>query len=226
MRVLIADDHTLVREGLRSLLEAHGVEVAGTASTGEEAVRLAGELRPDLVLMDLAMPGMGGLEATRLISAHLPEVRVIVLTVSEEEADLLEAVKAGAQGYLRKDIEPGRFFGLLEGVLRGEPAIPPDVARRLLDGLARLGRDHGEGARYALTDREREVVELLAVGVTSNRKLARRLGVSEHTVKYHLRNVLDKLNLEDRAQVVSYALRHRLVRHRPDPPDAATHPIG
>jgi DNA-binding NarL/FixJ family response regulator len=210
MRVLIADDHTLVREGLRSLLEAHDVEVVGMAATGNEAVRLARDLHPSVVLMDLAMPGMDGLEATRLINAQVPEVKVVVLTVSEERAHLLAAIRVGAQGYMRKDIEPGQFFSLLEGVARGEPALPPDVARQLLDTLAHPAPEREEDAHPALTHREQEVVDLLADGVTSNRELARRLGVSEHTVRYHLRNVLGKLYLRDRAQVVSYAFRRRL----------------
>src|SRR5262245_401875 len=210
MRVLIADDHILVREALRSLLEVHDVTVVGLAATGDEAVQMAKELLPDVVLMDLAMPGMGGLEATRLISAQLPGVRVVVLTVSQEQPDLLEAVKVGAQGYLCKDIEPGQFFELLEGVAQGKPALPPNVAWGLIEELAHPTLEQKAGARHALTHREREVVELLAGGVTSNRELARRLGVSEHTIKYHVRNVLDKLYLRDRAQVVSYAFRHRL----------------
>lgn len=213
MRILIADGHTLVREGLRSFLEAHGMDVAGMAATGGEAVHLAQQLRPDLVLMDLAMPGMGSLEVTRLISAQLPEVRVVVLAVWMEQGDLMEAVKAGAWGYLHKDVEPVRFLALLEGVIRGEPAFPSDMAWRLIGALVNPRREQREGAPHALTAREREVVELLAGGVTSNRDLARRLGVSEHTIKYHLRNVLDKLCLQDRAQVVSYAFRHRLA-HR------------
>ncbi|HEX6543177.1 MAG TPA: response regulator transcription factor [Ktedonobacterales bacterium] len=213
MRILIADGHTLVREGLRSFLEAHGMDVAGMAATGDEALQLAQHLRPDLVLMDLAMPGMGGLEATRLISSQLPDVKVVVLAVAIEQDDLLAAVQAGAWGYVHKDVEPMRFLALLEGVVRGEPALPPELAWKLLGALANPGQEKRiERALHALTAREREVVELLAGGVTSNRDLARRLGVSEHTIKYHLRNVLDKLRLQDRAQVVSYAFRHRLAQ--------------
>ncbi len=210
MRVLIADDHALFRDGLRSLLEAHGVDVVAEARTGREAVELARVHRPDVVLMDLAMPEMNGLAATRLLTAELPEVRIVVLTASEEDADLFEAVKSGAQGYLPKDLEAERFFALLDGVTRGEPALTPSLARKLLGAFARP--DPARPARPAdtLTEREREVLELLVQGITSNRELAGRLFVSENTVKYHLRNILDKLHLENRAQVVAYALRHGL----------------
>lgn len=219
MRVLIADDHALFRDGLRSLLEARGVEVVGEARNGREAVDLARSTHPDIVLMDLTMPVVGGLEATRLISAQLPDVKVVVVTASEDEADLFEAIKSGAQGYLLKNLESGQFFGLLEGVARGEPALTPALARKLLREFARPStHDRADRQPDALTEREREVLELLVQGVTSNRDLAERLVVSENTVKYHLRNILDKLHVQNRAQVVAYALRHGLVEPRPGEP--------
>jgi DNA-binding NarL/FixJ family response regulator len=216
MRVLIADDHALFRDGLRSLLEAQGVEVVAEARNGREAVELAGIHRPDVVLMDLAMPEMGGLDATRLLTAQEPGVAVVVLTASEDDADLFEAVKSGAQGFLPKDLEADRFFALLQGVSRGEPALTPGLARKLLGAFANREANATARPADALTEREREVLELLVQGVTSNRELAARLFVSENTIKYHLRHILDKLHLQNRAQVIAYALRHRLV----EPSDA------
>jgi DNA-binding NarL/FixJ family response regulator len=212
MRILIADDHALFRDSLRSLLEANGLEVLGEARNGREAVELAHKLKPDVVLMDLSMPEMDGLAATRLISADQPEVKVVVLTASDEDAKLFEAIKSGAQGYLLKNLESEDFFTLLDGVNRGEPALTPALARKLLQEFARPAQTSAPPQDPdALTDREREVLELLVNGITSNRKLAKQLGVSENTVKFHVRNILDKLHLHNRAQVVSYAIRHRIV---------------
>jgi DNA-binding NarL/FixJ family response regulator len=212
MKILIADDHALFRDSLRSLLEAHGLEVLGEARNGREAVELARKLKPDVVLMDLSMPEMDGLSATRLISADQPEVKVVVLTASDEDAKLFEAIKSGAQGYLLKNLESEDFFSLLDGVNRGEPALTPALARKLLQEFARPAQPSTPAHDPdALTEREREVLELLVSGVTSNRKLAKQLGVSENTVKFHVRNILDKLHLHNRAQVVSYAIRNRIV---------------
>lgn len=216
MRVLIADDHGLFRDGLRSLLEARGIEVVGEARNGREALDLALRLRPDVVLMDLAMPELSGLEATRLLSARAPATNVVVVTASEDDADLFEAIKSGAQGYIFKNLEADQFFPLLEGVTRGEPALSPGLARKLLREFGRPAVAAGqETGPAALTAREREVLELLVAGVTSNRELAGRLIVSENTIKYHLRNILDKLHLRNRAQVVAYALRSGLVDRPP-----------
>jgi len=212
MRILIADDHTLFRESLGSLLASRGLEIVGQAREGHEAVELARSLRPDVVLMDLSMPGLDGLGATRLISAEMPEVKVVILTASDDDAQLFEAIKSGAQGYLLKNLESKELFALLEGVGRGEPALTPRLASKLLQEFARPPRPAAESHDPdALTDREREVLELLVRGVTSNRKLAKQLGVSENTVKFHVRNILDKLHLHNRAQVVGFALRHGIV---------------
>jgi DNA-binding NarL/FixJ family response regulator len=211
MRVLIADDHALFRDGLRSLLEARGIDVLAEARDGNEAVELARLHRPDIVLMDLMMPNTNGLAATRLISAELPEVRVVVLTASEDDADLFDAVKSGAQGYLPKNLEAGQLFTFLDGVLKGEPALTPTLARKVLGEFARGKSEPAKKPASTLTERERDVLELLVSGVTSNRELADKLFVSENTVKYHLRNILDKLHLNNRAQVIAYAVRHGLV---------------
>jgi DNA-binding NarL/FixJ family response regulator len=212
MNILIADDHALFRDSLRSLLEARGLTVVGEARNGREAVELARKLEPDVVLMDLSMPEMDGLAATRLISADHPGVKVVVLTASEEDSKLFEAIKSGAQGYMLKNLESGEFFTLLEGIDRGEPALTPALARKLLQEFAKPPAAHTQNQDPdALTERELEVLELLVQGITSNRKLAKELGVSENTVKFHVRNILDKLHLHNRAQVVSYAIRNRIV---------------
>lgn len=212
MRLVIADDHALFRDSLKSLLVARGIEVVGEAGNGEEAVTLARQLRPDIVLMDLSMPDMDGLAATRLISAELPEVKVVVVTASSEDEDLFEAIKSGAEGYLLKDLEADRFFTLLKGVERGEPALTPLLARKLLNEFAKPKSPNNDlKDPDALTSREMEVLEAMVAGVTTNRSLAKYLGVSENTVKFHVRNILDKLHLHNRAQVVSYALRHGIV---------------
>lgn len=212
MNILIADDHALFRDSLRSLLEAHGLTVIGEARDGREAVELARRLKPDIVLMDLSMPEMDGLAATRLLSADQPGIKVVILTASDEDAKLFEAIKSGAQGYLLKNLESDEFFALLEGIGRGEPGLTPTLARKLLQEFARPAAPaHQAHDPDALTDREREVLELLVQGITSNRKLARQLGVSENTVKFHVRNILDKLHLHNRAQVVSYAIRNKIV---------------
>ena len=212
MRILIADDHALFRDSLQRFCSRPvTTRSSARAGDGAEAVRLAWELKPDVVLMDLAMPGVDGLEATKQLSAELPEVKVVVLTGTDDDANLFEAIKSGAKGYLLKDVAADEFFKLLEGVATGEPAITPKLARRLLEEFARPKSNVDRRDPDALTDREQEVLELMVDGVTTNRKLAARLEVSENTIKFHVRNILDKLHLHNRAQVVGYALRNRLV---------------
>jgi len=211
MRVLIADDHALFRDGLRSLLEARGVDVIAEAKDGGEAIALARLHRPDIVLMDLMMPVTNGLAATRLISVEMPSVRVVVLTASEDDADLFEAVKSGAQGYLSKNLEAQELFAFLDGVMKNEPALTPGLARKVLGEFARNGSGIVKPPVSVLTDREQDVLVLLTEGVTSNKELAERLFISENTVKYHLRHILQKLHVNNRAQVIAYALRHGLV---------------
>ena len=210
MRILIADDHALFRDGLRSLIGTQGHEVIAEAKNGREAVELTKQLKPDIVLMDLSMPEMDGLAATRTLTADAPGVKIVILTASDDDASLFDAIKAGAQGYLLKNLEADDFFDMLDRATRGEPALTPTFARKLLQEFAKppeapMGREDEE-----LTAREREVLELMVEGVTSNRKLAKRLGVSENTVKFHVRNILDKLRLHNRAEAVGYALRKRI----------------
>ena len=167
-------------------------------------------LQPDIVLMDLAMPEVGGLDAIRAISVESPEARVVVLTASEEDADLFEAIKSGAQGYLLKDLKADDLMAPLEGVSEGQPAFTPSRARKLLTEFARPPTQASRSADD-LTEREHDVLELLVQGITSNHDLADKLIVTENTVKYHLRNILGKLHLKNRAQVVAYAMQHGLV---------------
>ncbi len=209
MKILIADDHALFRGALKSLISTQDKhQVVGEARNGREAVALARQLRPDLVLMDLSMPELDGLAATRILMAETTDIKVVILTASEDDQHLLEAMKSGAQGYLLKNLEADKFFTLLDGVARGEPAITPALARKLIREFP-TGR--AENDPDALTEREREVLEQLVGGVTSNRDLADRLGVSENTVKFHVRNILAKLHVSNRAQVVAFALKNKLV---------------
>jgi DNA-binding NarL/FixJ family response regulator len=220
MRILIADDHALFRDSLATLLSAQHHEVVGQASTGRQAIELAARLKPDLILMDLGMPDLDGLEATRVLAADPKAPKIVILTGADDDEKLFEAIKSGAQGYLLKNLDAEEFFALLERVAAGEPGLTPAVARKLLKEFAQPSKAGANHDPDALTEREREVLELLVQGVTTNRKLAKTLAVSENTVKFHVRNILDKLHLNNRAQVVSFALRNRLVTV--PPPESKT----
>lgn len=215
IRVLLVDDHALFRQGLAALFATReGWEVVGEAEDGLQALELVRKTRPDLVLMDIKMPGVDGLAATRAITTEMPETKVVMLTVSEEDEDLFAAIESGAQGYLLKSLEAEDFFGMLESLAAGEAVISPSLAWRILSAM----RESGAGARSpeeSLTPREQQVLEQLVQGAT-NREIAAALSISEHTVKFHLRNVLQKLHLKNRAQVVAYALRHGLVSAEAD----------
>ena len=207
MRVMLVDDRPLVRNGIASLLRAHGHEVVAEANDGFEALELVGGASPDLILMDIQMPGMGGLEATRLIKAQHSETKIVILTVSDDENDLFEAVKSGAHGYLLKDLEAPQFFEALDAIDRGEAVIPTRLAGNLLAEF----RSKSQGAQDldpsdSLSPREREVLDLVSQGLT-NKEVAERLYVSENTVKYHMKNILDKLHLRNRSQVIAWAAR-------------------
>ena len=208
MRVLLADDHALFRAGIASLLKAWGLEVLGQAGDGEEAILRARELRPDLILMDIKMPRRNGLEATRAIKAERPETKIVILTVSDDEADLFEAIKSGAEGYLLKNLREEEFAGLLKRLDQGEPIISAPLASKLLREFARL-KEAGQrpGADDELTEREKEVLALVARGAT-NKEIAAALYITENTVSFHMKHILSKLHVRNRSQVVAWALEH------------------
>ena len=204
VRVLVADDHQLMREGTAALLGAdERIEVVGLARDGREALALAERRRPDVVVLDLNMPGVGGLEAcARLRDAPGPDV--LMLTVSEEEPDLYAALRVGAAGYLTKDMPPSELIEAVLAVARGEPRIAPAMASRM---LAELGRAAPADPLAVLSERERDVLALLAEGLR-NREIAERLFISEATVKTHVRHVLEKLRFRNRAEAAVFAARH------------------
>lgn len=208
MRVLLVDDHALFRAGLATLLKAWGLEVVGEAGNGEEAVARARDLRPDLIFMDINMPGTNGLAATRAIKTEFPDIKVVILTVSGDEQDLFEAIKSGAEGYLLKDLREEEFADLVERIRHGEPVMSPGLARKLLREFARLREERADpDEETGLTEREHDVLEQVARGVT-NREIASALYISENTVNYHMKNILSKLHLRNRSQVVAWAMGH------------------
>jgi DNA-binding NarL/FixJ family response regulator len=207
MRVLVVDDHSLFRDGIVSLLEAGGHEVVGQGSNGIEAIKQALELSPDLVLMDIHMPVMTGLTALKHIKAEKPEIHVVMLTVSEEEKDLLDAIRSGANGYLLKQINATEFFQLLDKLQQGEAAISPSVATRL---FKHIGQSGSKTERSLLSDRELEVLRLVADG-RPNREIASVLSVSDNTVKFHLKNIMQKLNVSNRAEAVKVATQMNII---------------
>lgn len=214
-RVLVVDDHPLTLEALSSLLTQHGFDVAGHANDGDEAIQRASELRPDLVLLDLTMPGMDGLTALPRIREAAPETEVVVLTASGTEENLLAAIRAGAAGYLLKTESPERIAGFLRGVIGGEAALSGEVARRLLDRVrdgGRLGGGVPDSIAKRLSAREVEVLLLLDEHLGTD-EIAARLYISEATVKTHINNLFAKAHLRDRAQAVQYAYDHRLTAH-------------
>jgi DNA-binding NarL/FixJ family response regulator len=202
--VVVADDQTLVREGLVTLLRlTAGIEVVGSAPDGEAAIDLARREHADVVLMDLRMPHVDGVEATRRIVAALPNTRVIVLTTYADDESVYAALRAGARGYLTKDSDASEIERAIRTVHRGEALLDPSVQRRLLDGLKAPADAYPDG----LTQREVDVLKLMAGGL-SNQEIARRLFISEATVKTHINNIFSKANLRDRGQAVAYAFRN------------------
>jgi DNA-binding NarL/FixJ family response regulator len=211
MRIVVVDDHALFRDGVAALLGAWGHAVVGEAANGEEAIGLVDRLAPQLVLMDVRMPGLSGVETTRRIRSRHPEVAIVMLTVSEDEGDLFAAIKAGAQGYLLKDLESAQLRLLLEAVERGEAAITPATAARIVHEFLRESDTRSDPDH--LTDREIEVLRLVTAGLR-NKEIAARLGITENTTKYHLKNILEKLHAESRAELAARAVRDRLVDER------------
>lgn len=215
IRVLIVDDHKLFRQGLISLMRTREdlVEVVGEAQTGREAVQMVERLQPDVVLMDIYMPDGDGLQATKEIRQRFPRVSVVMLTSSESDEHLYEAVQMGAAGYLLKSLDATELFDLLTGVIRGEAAMTRAMATRLLKGVAQRSADAEKGEE-PLTERELTVLRLVARGA-SNPEIAEALFITVNTVKSHIKSILSKLHLENRTQVAAYAVRAGLVSQAP-----------
>jgi DNA-binding NarL/FixJ family response regulator len=223
VRVLAADDQRVVREGLAMLLGLlPDVEVVGTAANGEEALALADELRPDVILMDLRMPRVDGVEATRRLRASHPEIKIVVLTTYADDRSVIEALRAGALGYLTKDAGADEIRQALQRVASGQAALDPAVQMHLIDAITTTNATSSPAPSAAelpdgLTPREAEVLGLIGAGL-SNAEIATQLFVSEATVKSHVNHLLPKIGARDRAQAVGYAYRHGLVPPGPVPP--------
>ncbi len=214
IRVLVVDDHALFRRGLQMVLEGEDdIEVVGEAGDGAEAIEKAEDTAPDVVLMDVRMPKRSGIEATRVIKDTIPSAKILMLTISDEEADLYEAIKAGASGYLLKVMSIDEVAGAVRQVYLGQSLISPSMASKLLNEFAAMvkkrdERTHVPGPR--LTERELEVLKLVAKGM-NNRDIGQELFISENTVKNHVRNILEKLHLHSRMEAVVYAVREKLL---------------
>ncbi|GAA6524543.1 response regulator transcription factor [Intrasporangium sp. DVR] len=218
IRVLIVDDHALYRRGLQTVLATEdGIEIVGEAADGNEAVHLAEERLPDVIVMDVGMPKRGGIEACRMIKQRVPSARIIMLTSSDDEANLFEAVRAGANGYLLKDVPPEEVAAGIRGVFHGQSLISPMMASKLLQEFAHMSRVGSSGPAPTpelelprLTDRELGILRLVARG-RLNREIAKELYISENTVRNHIRNILDKLQMHSRMEAAMYAVRQRLI---------------
>jgi two-component system NarL family response regulator len=214
LRVMIVDDHALFRRGLEMVLaQEPDIDLVGEASDGAEAVERAAELMPDVVLMDVRMPRRSGIEAAGEIKDLLPHAKILMLTISDEEADLYEAIKAGASGYLLKEIPIEEVADAIRSVWEGQSRISPSMASKLLTEFANMSRqtaDRPQMPAPRLTDREMEVLKLVAQGM-NNRDIAKELFISENTVKNHIRNILEKLHLHSRMEAVVYAVREKLL---------------
>lgn len=227
MRVLLVDDNRLMLEGLQNLLEAHGILVAGLAKDGLEAVNLARELKPDVILMDIRMPGCNGLAATRLIKAENPEAKIVILTTSTEDEDLFEAIKSGACGYLIKSMDADELVEALAQVQEGIPPFSPGLAAKLLGEFVRLNKQDqtvsvnvqsevsGVKPESGLTARQAEVLALVAQGL-SYKQAGAQLGLSPRTIKYHMAEIMNRLHMENRSQVLAYAAYLGLSGDKPD----------
>jgi DNA-binding NarL/FixJ family response regulator len=212
VRVLLVDDHDLFRTGLRNLLEERGVQIAGEASAGDEAVRLVRELAPDVVVMDLHMPGISGIEAIRQIAGIAPLTRVLVLTISDQDEDVLHAILAGACGYLLKDASVDELIRGIEAAAVGESLVSPAIAGKVLQQVraTTVSPEAADAVRAELSQRELDVLKLIASG-NDNAMIAAQLHISPKTVKNHISNILMKLQIENRIQAAVYAVRSGIV---------------
>jgi len=217
VKILVADHHSLFRDGLASLLESAGFRVVGQVGDGAAAIAAAVQLRPDVILLDAALPEISGLEALRRLRAEWLEAVVVILTSAEDDGELLEAVEAGARGYLSKNLKADEFIAMLRGLERGEAAMTRHTTGRLLAAMTAPHRRQGHFAN-GLTERELELLQLLAEG-RSNKDIALALALSENTVKYHIKNILQKLSVHNRTEAAAHAVRTGLVKvnnHAPD----------
>lgn len=218
---MLVDDHALFMEGLKYLLDMHGINVVCTVNSGSEAMEKACLLKPDMILMDIRMPGCSGLDALRMIKAEMPEIKVIMLTTSEEDEDLFDAVRYGASGYLLKNTNAEELIGMLQDVEKNEAPPLPGFASRLLTELKKgseanyrfLVEPSEDAGKGVLSNRHLEILEMVAKGVTY-KEAGEALGLTERTVKYHMNRIIELLHLENRAQVIAYAARMGFgVRH-------------
>jgi DNA-binding NarL/FixJ family response regulator len=214
--LLIVDDHLLFREGLRNIIgHWNDFEVVGEARNGQEAIEMARQLLPDIILMDITMPVMDGLQATRQITGELPSTKVVIVTMSEEEENLFAAIQNGARGYVLKDIPSSGLHKKLAGVLRGEAALSGAMATKIINEFSKPKADpdpYESGGLEPLTNRERQVLELVAQGL-NNPEIAEKLFVSENTIKKYLHNILEKLHLNNRVEAAIYAYKEGLMKH-------------
>ncbi len=219
MKVMLVDDHSLFLEGLQYLLETFGVEVVGRARNGNEAAVMAHKLKPDIILMDIKMPGCNGLEAVKRIHEELPEIKLVMLTTSDDDEDLFNAIKYGASGYLLKDTDAKKLVEYLESVEKGEMPLSQGLATKLVMEFKRgkgindcLTQNKCKTEKSELTERQIEVLELIAQGATY-KEVGERLGLSERTIKYHISRLLDMLHLENKSQAILYAAQKGLIRN-------------
>jgi len=216
MKALLVDDHQLFLDGLKNLLTVRGIEVVGTARDGMEALEKARTLHPEVILMDIQMPHINGLAATRLIKAELPAVKIVILTMSGEDEDLFEAIKNGACGYLRKTLDVDEFHSLLMGLTRGEVPLSPGLAGQVLEEFARLAMESesikpSEAKVEVLSARQIQVLTLVAQGLTY-KDVGAKLCLAERTIKYHIGEIIERLHLENRSQAIQYARGMKLVK--------------
>lgn len=216
IKILLVDDHAIVRQGLRSYVELQpDMQVIAEGGNGFEAVSLTSSTQPDVILMDLLMPGLDGVEATRKIMQNHPQTRILILTSFGDDRQIFPAIRAGALGYLLKDIQPQDLIKAIRDVMQGKPQLHPDIVRRLMTAVTEKDQKpvniqhHLSPELQQLTEREREVLEQIARGL-SNREIAEKMFISEKTVKTHVSNVLDKLGMEDRTRAAIWALKHGL----------------
>ncbi|BBB90372.1 MAG TPA: response regulator transcription factor [Methylomusa anaerophila] len=218
MRILLVDDHPLFMDGLKDLLTANDIEVTGTATNIRDAVLKARATRPDVILMDVQMPGGDGIEAARLVKAEFPEIRIVMLTVSQNDKHLFEAIKAGASGYLLKGLPKEQFLALLTGLSQGESPLSPGLAAKVLTEFARLHQERDLADRAAdktslLSSQQVEILKLVAQGLTY-KKIGGIVYLSEATVKYHMGEIMNRLHLENRSQVIAFAAELGLAAKR------------